>query len=44
MAGRHARQGDTTMIDELVTHAEILAASLLGGGFAIWLIVSSVPA
>lgn len=32
------------MIEELVTHAEILAASLLGGGFAVWLIVSSVPA
>jgi len=32
------------MFDELATHVEILAASLLGGCFAILLIVNSVPA
>ena len=31
------------MFDEFATHVEILAASLLGGCFAIILIVSSAP-
>jgi|APDOM4702015248_1054824.scaffolds.fasta_scaffold125016_2 hypothetical protein len=32
------------MFDELFSHFEILAASVLGGCFAIWIIVASVPA
>jgi hypothetical protein len=31
------------MFDEIATHAEILAASLLGGCFALMMILGSVP-
>jgi hypothetical protein len=32
-------QGDANMFDELLAHIEILAASLAGGCFAVWMMV-----
>jgi hypothetical protein len=44
MTGPIERSGRELMFDELVTHAEILVASVLGGCFAVMIILGSVPA